>query len=359
MAANKNVSILVVDDEQLIRTALRDVLSSQGYDVAMAGSARAGLEALAGKGFELLLSDINMPGEDGVWLLGEVKERYPDMAVVMLTGVDDVKTAVGCLRKGASDYIKKPFRMDEVLGAVMNALDKRRLVLENRAYQRSLESMVRQRTKQLDQALEDLEFSYMATLEALIAALDAREHETQNHSRRVQLYTVGIARAYGISEERLGDVARGSLLHDIGKIGVSDNILLKPAKLTAEEWVDMRRHPEIGFEILRGIPYFENATRIVRYHHEKWDGTGYPFGIGGNDIPVEARLFAVADTFDAMTSDRVYRRAQPPANAVEELLRFSGTQFDPAVVTCFVDNLDRIVRDVSPHLVTEPAPTLV
>jgi HD-GYP domain-containing protein (c-di-GMP phosphodiesterase class II) len=190
----------------------------------------------------------------------------------------------------------------------------------------------------------------MSTLEALIASLDAREHETQNHSRRVQMYTVGIARAVGIPEDRLGDVARGALLHDIGKIGVSDNILLKPGKLTPEEWVEMRRHPEIGYQILKSIAYFDGATRVVRYHHERWDGNGYPYGLKTDEIPIEARVFMVADTFDAMTSDRVYRRALPLDLAIEELSRHSGTQFDPAVVKCFVDNIDHIVREVSPEL---------
>ena len=178
------------------------------------------------------------------------------------------------------------------------------------------------------------------------AGVAAREHETQNHSQRVQAYTTALARRVGVPESDLGDITRGALLHDIGKIGISDTILLKPAKLTADEWHEMRRHPEIGYRILRGIPYFEGATRIVRYHHERWDGSGYPHGLAGDEIPLEARIFAVVDTFDAMTSDRVYRRARPAATAFAELRRFAGTQFDPAVVDSFITHADAITAEV-------------
>jgi response regulator RpfG family c-di-GMP phosphodiesterase len=350
-----SVSILITDDEKTVRQSLKEVVSAHGFGCTTAPNARAALKSLQERRYELVIADINMPGEDGLWLLQKIKEGYPDTAVIMLTGVGDVKIAVGCLKLGASDYVTKPFKIDDVLASIYNALEKRRLLLENSSYQRSLEEMVRQRTSELNRALEDIELSYVSTLEALIAALDAREHETQNHSQRVQSYTVGIARAYGIPADRLGDVARGALLHDIGKIGVSDNILLKPGKLTPEEWVEMRRHPEIGYQILKSIPYFDGATRIVRYHHERWDGKGYPYGLKTEEIPIEARIFMIADTFDAMTSDRVYRKAQPPEAAVAELQRFAGSQFDPGVVRCFVDNLDRIVREVAPHLVPAAA----
>ena len=167
----------------------------------------------------------------------------------------------------------------------------------------------------------------------------------------MQAYAVNIARALGLPANRLGDVARGALLHDIGKIGVSDNILLKPGKLTPEEWVEMRRHPEIGYQILKNIPYFDGATRIVRYHHERWDGKGYPYGLKQEEIPIEARIFMIADTFDAMTSDRVYRKAQLPEAAVAELRRCASAQFDPTIVECSISAMDEIVRDVAPHLI--------
>lgn len=348
-----SVTILIVDDEKTVRQSLREVVTNYGFQAITAPNARAALKALQERRYELVIADVNMPGEDGVWLLKKVKEGYPDTAVIMLTGVSDLRVAVGCLKLGASDYITKPFKIDAVIASIYNALDKRRLLIENHDYQRALEDMVQERTSDLKRALEDLEISYMSTLEALITSLDAREHETQNHSLRVQFYTVSIAQALGVPKDRLGDVGRGALLHDIGKIGVSDNILLKPAKLTPEEWIEMRRHPEIGYGILKNIPYFEGATRIVRYHHERWDGNGYPYGLTGEEIPLEARIFAVADTFDAMTADRVYRKAQPAYAAIEELQRYAGKQFDPRVVECFTANVERIVREVAPHLVPQ------
>ncbi len=353
--AKGSASILVVDDEAMIRHALSDLLGTHGFSCATACDARAALQVLQARPCDLVLADVNMPGEDGLWLLQKVREGYPDTAVVMLTGVGDVRVAVAALKLGAYDYITKPFKIEDVVGALHSTLDRRRLRLENERYQRSLEEMVESRTSELNLALEDVEVSYNATLEALSAALDARERETQDHSQRVQAYTLGVARAYGIPSSRLGDIGRGALLHDIGKIGVSDNILLKPARLTPEEWVEMRRHPETGYQILRNIPYFEGAARIVRYHHERWDGRGYPYGLRGDEIPIEARLFMIADTVDAMTSDRVYRKALSMDAAIAELERYAGSQFDPRVVACFVENVDTIVGAVRPHLLTGSA----
>jgi len=350
------ITVLVVDDEKAVRQALKEVFASYGINCDTAPNARAALKHLQERRYELVVADINMPGEDGVWLLRKVKEGYPDTAVIMLTGVSDLRLAVGCLKMGASDYMTKPFKIDAVMASIYNALDKRRLQIENHNYQRALEEMVQDRTSELRRAVEELELSYVATLEALIAALDAREHETQNHSQRVQLYTVGIAQALGLPSDRMTDIARGALLHDIGKIGVSDNILLKPAKLTPEEWIEMRRHPEIGYQILKNIPFFDNAMRIVRYHHERWDGGGYPYRLTSEEIPIEARIFAVADTFDAMTADRVYRKALPAYIAIEELHRFAGSQFDPRVVDAFVTNLEPIVGTVAPHLLEQLYP---
>jgi len=349
----RGVNILVVDDEKTVRQSLKEVVTTYGFQCATATSARGALKSLQERRFELVVADINMPGEDGVWLLQKIKEGYPDTAVIMITGLADLRVAVGCLKLGAFDYITKPFKIDGVIASIHNALDKRRLIIENHNYQRALEEMVHERTGELKRALGDLELSYMATLEALITALDAREHETQNHSQRVQFYTVEIARALGLAQNRLDDIGRGALLHDIGKIGVSDNILLKPSKLTPEEWVEMRRHPEIGYQILKSIPFFEGATRIVRYHHERWDGNGYPYGLKAEEIPIEARIFAIADTFDAMTADRVYRKAQPAHRAIEELNRFAGSQFDRQVVEAFCNNAENIVGEVAPHLVPD------
>jgi putative nucleotidyltransferase with HDIG domain len=216
------------------------------------------------------------------------------------------------------------------------ALERRRLVTENKHYQHHLEIKVEEQTASLRKALADVQRAYAQTLETLINALDAREQETQRHSKRVSEYALLLARRMNVPEEELTDIARGALLHDIGKIGISDAILLKPGKLTEEEWVSMRKHPEVGYNILKGIGFLEGAAQMVLQHHEKYDGTGYPRGLKGEQIMRGARIFAAIDTFDAMTSDRPYRKALSYQIAREEVIRFNGRQFDPAVVNCFL-----------------------
>jgi putative nucleotidyltransferase with HDIG domain len=248
----------------------------------------------------------------------------------------DVSTAVDSLRMGAFDFVTKPFDMPSIRRAVKRALERRQLLVENRSYQEELERKVRERTEELNGALKEVEESYRDTLEALVTSLDAREHETQAHSQRVREYTLTLARKIGLKEEDLVPVGRGALLHDVGKIGVPDSILLKPGKLTSEEWVEMKKHPAIGFEILRSIKFLESAAEIVLSHQERWDGKGYPNGLEGPDIPLGARIFAVVDTLDAMTSDRPYRKALSYQAALDEIRRCSGTQFDPRVVEAFL-----------------------
>jgi putative nucleotidyltransferase with HDIG domain len=232
--------------------------------------------------------------------------------------------------------VTKPFDLPSIRHAVKRALQRRQLLVENRNYQVELERKVHERTEELNGALLEVEESYKNTLEALVTSLDAREHETRAHSQRVREYTLTLAREIGLREEEMVQVGRGALLHDVGKIGVPDSILLKPGKLTAEEWIEMKKHPAIGFEILRSIKFLEPAAEIVLSHQERWDGKGYPNGLGGKDIPLGARIFAVADTLDAMTSDRPYRKALTYGAALDEIRRCSGTQFDPRVAEVFL-----------------------
>ena len=208
--------------------------------------------------------------------------------------------------------------------------------MENRQYQNFLEQKVQEQTADLQKALRKTKRAYANTLEALINALDAREHETQRHSKRVSEYTLLIAKQFGVPGNELMDIERGSLLHDTGKIGISDNILLKPGKLTEEEWVQMRKHPEIGYNILKGIDFLEGAAQLVLQHHEKFDGTGYPQRLKEDEILLGARIFAVVDTFDAMTSNRPYREALSYRVTREEIIQFSAKQFDPRIVECFL-----------------------
>jgi putative nucleotidyltransferase with HDIG domain len=220
---------------------------------------------------------------------------------------------------------------------VDRALERRRLLIENRHHRKKLEEEIRLRTFELNKTLHDVEESYKITLEAMVTALDAREHETQAHSQRVREYTITLAQQLGLKHGDLIQVARGALLHDIGKIGVPDSILLKPGKLDDEEWVEMKKHPQIGYNILKSIEFLSSAAEIVLCHQERWDGTGYPNGLAGSDIPLGARIFAIADTMDAMTSDRPYRRAMTFGAAWKEIRRCSGTQFDPYVVNAFLN----------------------
>src|SRR5499433_1185959 len=339
--------ILVVDDEDAIREIVASMLTSAQYECRQAGS---GLEALAllnsGEEFELMLSDLMMAGLDGNGLLEKSKEKYPDMPVVMVTAVHDISVALAAIRNGAYDYLLKPFEREQLLATVRRALENRRLKMENRAYQTNLESLVAKRTDDLRRAMANLERSYDITLEALGNALDLKDAETEGHSKRVTAFTIAIARAMGLSADQIRVIARGAFLHDIGKMAIPDAILRKPGALDEEEIAIMREHCFRGYQMLKKIPFLAEAAEIVYAHQERYDGTGYPRGLRGEDIPLGARIFSVADTLDAMTSDRPYRAAQTIAAAREEIIRFSGRQFDPEVVRVFLQMPDTIWEDL-------------
>ena len=239
------------------------------------------------------------------------------------------------LRLGAFDYLMKPFDLRQAEAAVSRAFDHHELIAAKRRYETQLEELVAQRTAELDEALGSLENAYRSTLKALTAALETRDAETHGHSERVVTFSLRLGREYGLTNSEMKALEFGSLLHDIGKIGVPDAILRKPAKLTDEEWIRMREHPMHGQQILRGIKFLEGAARVVAQHHEKWDGSGYPLGLKTEDIDICARIFSVADAFDAITSDRVYRQGRSYDAAAAELNEWSGRQFDPKVVEAF------------------------
>jgi putative nucleotidyltransferase with HDIG domain len=332
----KDRRLLVVDDDESVRRIVAALLKDEGYDTATAASAAEAIDTLKRESFALVITDIKMPDRDGLWLLNELRREHPEIAVIMMTGYGQVDTAVEALKYGAADYLTKPVRVNHLSASVMRALDRRRLELENRAYQRGLEGAVEEKTRELESAYTEISETYRITLEALVTALDARECETGNHSQRVVRLTLEIANRMGIAGSERDHLARGALLHDIGKIGVSDQVLLKPGKLTTEEWTEMRKHPEIGARILSGIPFLGPAAEIVLAHQERWDGKGYPRGLAREQIPVGARIFAVADALDAITSDRPYRRGRSFSFAREEIARYAGTQFDPEVVRHFL-----------------------
>jgi putative two-component system response regulator len=326
--------ILIVDDEVEITEILADLLSEE-YDCIRAGSAEEALTRLHEGEFQLVISDITMPGMSGLDMIPHVKEFAPDTVVVMISGMQTVESAIGALRLGAFDYLMKPFDLRQVEAVVKRALEHHDLVVAKQRYENHLEELVEQRTIELDKALNSLEAAYRSTLKALTAALETRDSETHGHSERVVTYSLRLGREYGLSSEEMKALEFGSLLHDIGKIGVPDSILRKPAKLTEEEWVRMREHPIHGQQILRGIEFLQGASRVVAQHHEKWDGTGYPLGLRKEEIDICARIFSVADAFDAITSDRVYRRGKSYEAASQELDDWAGRQFDPKVVEAF------------------------
>ena len=326
--------ILIVDDEVEITEILADLLSEE-YECIRAGSAEEALTRLQESEFQLVISDITMPGMSGLDMIPHVKEIAPDTVVVMISGMQTVESAIGALRLGAFDYLMKPFDLRQVEAVVKRALEHHDLVVAKQRYENHLEELVEQRTIELDKALNSLEAAYRSTLKALTAALETRDSETHGHSERVVTYSLRLGREYGLSSDEMKALEFGSLLHDIGKIGVPDSILRKPAKLTEEEWVRMREHPLHGQQILRGIEFLQGASRVVAQHHEKWDGTGYPLGLRKEEIDICARIFSVADALDAITSDRVYRRGKSYEAASQELDDWAGRQFDPKVVEAF------------------------
>jgi putative nucleotidyltransferase with HDIG domain len=342
-----NDRILVVDDEETIREIVCSMLGAAHFQTRQAAN---GLEALAilesGDEFDLVLSDLMMAGMDGIALLERAKERYPDMPIVMVTTVHDISVALQAIHNGAYDYLPKPFEREQLLNTVRRALENRRLKRENDAYRTNLEALVAARTQQWRTALSNLEKSYDITLEALGDALDAKDAETAGHTRRVTAFTIAIARKMGLPKEDMKVIARGAFLHDIGKMAIPDAILLKPGKLTNEEMAIMREHCYRGYKILSRIPFLAEAAEIVYSHQEFYDGSGYPRHLKGEEIPLGARIFAIADTLDAMRSDRPYRKAQSIEAVRKEVEAWAGRQFDPQIVKVFLDMPDNIWEDL-------------
>jgi cyclic di-GMP phosphodiesterase len=334
-----NREILIVDDDAQVREVLHQIFLSASYRCLQAANGQEGLETFRAARPPLIVTDLKMPVMDGIGLLEGVRREDDDTAVIVLTGAPDVKTAIDSLKLGAYDFIMKPVNVDELLFAAERALERRQLLIERREYQELLE-------RRVEEATRDLHDAYRATLEALGSALDSRDVGTESHSRRVHGYALATARAYGIPEADIPDLEHGVLLHDIGKIGIPDGILLKPGPLTPEEWKTMRRHPEIGKRLIENVPFLRGAIPIIYSHHEKWDGSGYPHALKGEEIPVGARIFSVVDAFDAMTFDRPYSKAVPFETAYTEIKRCSGTHFDPTVVEAFLRVPGKLLEEI-------------
>ncbi|MGQ0811645.1 MAG: HD domain-containing phosphohydrolase [Nitrospiraceae bacterium] len=345
--------ILIVDDEEPIRRLLGYLLQTHGYTITLASDARDARKHMAERNFALILCDVNMPGESGMDLVRHILSEHSDMAAIMVTGLDSPVLANAALEMGAFGYIIKPFESNEVLINVANALRRRRLEVENRVHRNSLEDVVRTRTMALQQTLEwlersekELRLSREETIQRLAIAAEFRDSSTAQHIHRMSHYCDLLARRFGLSPERCDLIRTASPMHDIGKIGTPDHVLLKPGKFTQEEFNVIAQHAEIGYRILSGsdAELLKVAAVIAWTHHERWDGSGYPRGLKGAVIPVEGRIAAIADAFDALTTQRCYKPAFALDHALDLMLKHRGEHFDPELLDVFFANMDDIKR---------------
>jgi response regulator RpfG family c-di-GMP phosphodiesterase len=339
-------SILIVDDEEPIRTLLTLELGTE-YACESVANPQEAMKLLATNSFDLLLSDIAMPGGSGLELCEFVHRSYPNIVVVMVSGRNDIQDAIEAMRQGVFDYVVKPFELLQVSVAVERALRHQSLMLFKQHHEELLEETVRVRTNELsrlnvtlNEMLDLLYGNYRATLRGLARALEARDVETRGHSDRVVAYCLRLGKELGLTQNELIALEQGALLHDIGKIGVPDSILLKPGPLTEDQWLEMKEHITHGLAIIGSIDFLSGAAPVVEQHHEKFDGSGYPAGLSGKSIHVNARIFSVADALDAITSDRPYRPAQSYHQARAEIVAGTDCQFDPEVVSAFLSISD-------------------
>lgn len=337
MEQSSSERILVVDDERQVSDIIAQCLALEGYSCDTADCAESALSLLERNEYELIVSDIMMPGKTGIELLGIVRQHYPDMAIIMVTAVDDRATAVNALQLGAYGYVIKPFDLNEIVIGVVNALERRRLSIQSRQYERRLEDDVRQRTADIQRREEEICLR-------LAAACGYRDLETGSHNRRLGLYSAVLVRELGWSAQARDEIRISIAMHDIGKIGLPDNILRKPARLTDEEFAVIKTHTTIGARMLEGSDFslLNMAHSIALSHHEKWDGSGYPHGLAGADIPQPARVCAVLDVYDALVHKRIYRPALPEDEALDIMTASRGMHFDPAIFDCFMRVLPRL-----------------
>ena len=336
--------ILIVDDEADLRNIYKRFLEIDGYPCHTAGDGEEALQLLEQEEFSMVITDINMPGMSGIDLLREVGARYPEVAVLMVSAIDDRKVAVQSLQLGAFSYMIKPVSRNELVINVVNGLRRRFLEIAHQRQSEKLEDLVQRRTQKLLEAKQELAVASEETVLRLAKAAEFRDDETAQHTLRMSHYCGIIARGYGFDEKRCELIRLASQLHDVGKIGIPDAILLKPGKLTADEFTLMKEHAMFGFRILSDsrATLLQVGAIIARGHHEKYDGSGYPEGVAGEDIPIEARIAAIADVFDALTTKRVYKDAMPVAAAVDILKEGRGLHFDPVLVDIFLSEMDAV-----------------
>jgi putative nucleotidyltransferase with HDIG domain len=328
--------ILIVDDEEMICDMLSRRLTQEGFFCVTARNGKEALNHFYKDAFSLIISDIKMPEMDGIELLKRVKAMHPKMIVIIVTAYPEIDMAVEAMRVGAYDFIIKPADLDLVMLSVRRALEKKRLEEEVEVYHKNLERLVEERTVKLQQAYRTLKKAHLDSVKVLAEAIDAKDPYTRGHSDRVRRMSLQIATSLGFSEERVEALEYGALLHDIGKIGIKDEILQKPGILNPEEYQTIQEHPLIGVKIVEGIEFFRDKILMIRNHHEHFDGRGYPDGLVGEAIPLEARIIAVPDAFDAMASLRPHRKAMPLRDILLEMEKCKGRQFDPNVLEIFI-----------------------
>lgn len=327
-------TLLIVDPETSGGNTLYEFFSKR-YRCESAGSERGLYARLREGGVGVVIGAMDSRPVGGLDLVNAVRGESQHSKVILVGDTSDSESGIECFRAGLFDFICRPVDLDVIEASVEKAFEEFETDLISAHYQSNLEDLLAHRSAALDQALEDIENSYRVTLKALVQALETRDFETHGHSERVVTFSLRLGYELGLSRDALRDLELGALLHDIGKIGVPDAILRKPARLTDREWEKMKMHPVLGYKILRNIPFLSGAAKVVSQHHERWDGQGYPNGIKGEAIDIGARIFSVVDAFDAIVSDRVYRKGRSYEEAVAELDACSGEQFDPVVVDAF------------------------
>ncbi len=327
-------SLLLIDQNQQIINLLSNLFDSN-YVCDRADSIELSLTQLRQKEYSVVLCNADLTAHKSLEMLRRVKAVSPNSILILLGDENSADNAVQAFRAGAFDFLRLPAEFDEIQTVVERAFEHYELKKLKESYQFHLENLAAERAAAIDTALEEVESSYRTTLKALVQALETRDFETHGHSERVVTFSLRLGHELGLEKNALRDLELGALMHDIGKIGVPDAILRKPAKLNDEEWAKMKLHPLHGQKILRNVKFLEGAAKVVCQHHEQWDGSGYPYGLRGEAIDLGARIFAVVDAFDAIVSDRVYRKGRPYQAALEELERCAGTQFDPMIVEAF------------------------
>ncbi|MGH9378718.1 MAG: HD domain-containing phosphohydrolase [Terriglobia bacterium] len=338
MEAGQNVNerVLLVDDEPSVRRMMNDALRKEGYNCRSCSNGEDALHLLRREGFEVVITDLYMPGISGMAVLKEGQKVRPESAFLVVTGEQDARVGVEAMKQGAIDYLVKPFPIQSLISSVRRAAQKKNQDHEARVRGEYYQNLVAKRTAQLKSALAKIGQGYEATVETLGSLLDIRDSEMAGHAHRVSLYTFELAKRMDLPRGLWKDFVLGAFLHDVGKIGIPSEILLKPDRLTPAEMTVMRTHVTIGYNIVKRIEHLQKTAEIVRSHHERFDGNGYPRGLKGEEIPLGARIFSIADTLDAMTSNRPYRRALPMERAYEEIRACAGLQFDPKLVQVFL-----------------------